>query len=90
MSHLNDRSYPIVFLEHKNVKAFITHAGLMGTQESIYCGVPMIAVPLFADQPLNADSYVKKKIAVKLDFREITTKSFTIAINEVLNNPEYK
>ena len=76
--------------EHKNVKAFVTHGGLMGTLESIYCAVPMVGVPLFGDQMINIKSYEKKNIAVSMDYKTITAKKFTDALNKVLNNPEYR
>lgn len=75
---------------HKNIKAFITHGGLMGTQEGIYCGVPMIGIPLFIDQFTNVDLYVSNKIAVKMSHREITEEKFDNALNEILYNPIYK
>jgi N-glycosyltransferase len=33
---------------------FITHAGFGGIQESLAAGVPMVAMPLYAEQPINA------------------------------------
>ena len=41
-------------LAHPNIKMFITHCGLMSHQEAVYHGVPFIALPVFADQPINA------------------------------------
>lgn len=77
-------------LEHKNVKAFVTHGGLMGTQEAIYYGVPLLGIPLFGDQHFNVKAYVKRRIAVKVDLQEITEESFTHALKEILYNPQYK
>ena len=61
----------------------------MGTQEAIYFGVPLVAVPLFGDQHFNAKAYAKRNIAVYIELQEITEKSFTRALKEVLGNPIY-
>lgn len=77
-------------LKHRNVRAFITHGGLMGTQEAISCGVPMIGIPLFADQFINIDSYVHKNIAVKLDYKTLTEDDMMNALNAILYKPIYR
>ncbi|XP_058806793.1 UDP-glycosyltransferase UGT5-like isoform X2 [Phymastichus coffea] len=77
-------------LQHPNVKAFITHGGLLGTQESIYYGVPMICLPLVVDQWTNANSYVSKKIAITLDITKVTEDEFDFALGEILNNSIYR
>ncbi|XP_012219186.1 UDP-glycosyltransferase UGT5-like isoform X2 [Linepithema humile] len=79
----------IKVLKHPNIKGFITHGGLMSTQEAIILGVPMIGIPLFADQFLNIDIYVKKNIAVKLDLYTMTEKDVDEALNAILWNPIY-
>ena len=39
---------------HPNVKVFISHCGMLGTQEALYAGTPMLGLPIFGDQPKNA------------------------------------
>lgn len=75
------------FAEHKNIRAFITHGGLMGTQEAIACAVPMIAMPLFGDQFANTDLYVKIKVALRLNYQDMTEEKLDKALAEVLYNP---
>ncbi|XP_046736277.1 UDP-glucosyltransferase 2-like [Diprion similis] len=79
----------LAVLQHKNARAFVTHGGLMGTQEAIYYGIPMIGIPLFGDQIQNIDSYVKMGIAVYINNEEITEENLDAAFNAVLNDPSY-
>ncbi|XP_018325089.1 UDP-glucuronosyltransferase 1-9 isoform X2 [Agrilus planipennis] len=39
---------------HPNVKAFISHGGMLGTTETVQCGVPALVMPQFGDQFTNA------------------------------------
>lgn len=39
---------------HPNVKAFISHGGLLGTTEAVHCGVPVLIMPQYGDQHTNA------------------------------------
>ncbi|XP_032679120.1 UDP-glucuronosyltransferase 2A3-like isoform X2 [Odontomachus brunneus] len=81
----------IAVLKHKNVRAFITHGGLMGTQEAINYEVPMIGIPLFGDQSVNIKSYVKKKVAISLNsIKNVTEEKLTSALNSILNDPTYR
>ncbi|XP_058239343.1 UDP-glucuronosyltransferase 2C1-like isoform X3 [Hemibagrus wyckioides] len=77
-------------LGHPKTKAFITHGGTNGIYEAIYHGVPMVGLPLFADQPDNVNHMKTKGAAVMLDFNKMNTEDLKQALNDVINNPSYK
>ncbi|XDB51441.1 hypothetical protein ABFV05_005057 [Capra hircus] len=77
-------------LGHPKTKAFITHGGTNGIYEAIYHGIPMVGIPLFADQPDNIAHMKAKGTAVSLDFEKMSTRDLLNALKEVINNPSYK
>lgn len=74
-------------LGHNNTKVFITHAGLLSVTEAIHFSKPVIAVPIFGDQPQNAKKCSNEKYGIHLDYFNFTGDSVTWAINEILSNP---
>lgn len=76
-------------LAHPNIKLFISHGGLLSTTETIYHGVPVLAIPLLADQKLNARLIVNGGFGAALSYGELNEESFRDGINQVLNNPEF-
>jgi glucuronosyltransferase len=82
----------VIFLNtkgHPNVRVFITHGGLLGTQEAVHAGVPMIAIPLFADQYLNIRNCVAKGISVMVEYNAVTKESLSNALKTVLHDSRY-
>ncbi|XP_046736270.1 UDP-glucosyltransferase 2-like [Diprion similis] len=77
-------------LKHKNIRGFITHGGLMGLQEAVAYGVPLIGIPLFGDQMGNIDICVDREIAVRLDYRDLKADKVVAAIKTVTQDPKYK
>ncbi|KPJ21665.1 Ecdysteroid UDP-glucosyltransferase [Papilio machaon] len=55
-------------LAHPNVKVFITHGGLLSTLEALKYGVPLLAIPVFGDQPGNAIRAMRSGYARKVTF----------------------
>lgn len=76
-------------LAHPNVKLFITHGGLLGSQEGIYHGVPMLGIPFLIDQHINTKRAAMQGYALKLEFANVTVESLRWAISELLHNPGY-
>ncbi len=70
---------------------FITHAGMGGTGESIYYGVPMIAIPQMDEQAITARQIEKNGLGFAFcDKNEITSEKLKAAIETLLNNPAYR
>ncbi|XP_047422671.1 UDP-glucuronosyltransferase 2B20-like isoform X3 [Sciurus carolinensis] len=77
-------------LGHPKTKAFITHGGTNGIYEAIYHGIPMVGIPLFADQ-YDSISHMKiKGAAVRLDFNTMSSTDLLKALNTVIKEPSYK
>ncbi|EDW76284.2 uncharacterized protein Dwil_GK14744 [Drosophila willistoni] len=76
-------------LAHPNIKLFITHAGKGGIIESQYHGKPMLALPVFADQPYNAAVMVNLGFGLSLEMIKFEETLFKDRLNEVLDNPKY-
>jgi glucuronosyltransferase len=76
-------------LAHPKVKLFISHGGLRSIEETIDREVPMILIPVWYDQPLNAYIMQNHNISMTLnilDFEESTLRSMIL---EMIKN-EYK
>lgn len=76
-------------LAHKNVKVFIGHGGIFGTQEAIYHAVPMILFPFYGDQHLNGHKMEQRGIGLLQAMSTLTSESLLNAINTVSNNQSY-
>ncbi|XP_055920857.1 UDP-glucosyltransferase 2-like isoform X1 [Eupeodes corollae] len=72
---------------HPNVKVFMTHAGLMGSTEAAYCGVPVVATPMYGDQFLNAAALAHRGMGTILKYEDITEATVVKAIRLVLEKP---
>lgn len=71
--------------EHENIKAFVSHAGILSTIEAVDAGIPVIAVPLFGDQYGNAAVLQDAGMATIVDYQDLKKEFLLDAINEVLD-----
>ncbi|MBU2666023.1 glycosyl transferase [Actinoplanes bogorensis] len=67
--------------------AFLTHAGMGGSSEGLYAGVPMIAAPQATDQFANADQLVALGVARAVDSHSVTPTELRDALL-ALTTPE--
>ncbi|XP_008334146.1 UDP-glucuronosyltransferase 2C1-like isoform X1 [Cynoglossus semilaevis] len=77
-------------LGHPKTRAFITHGGANGIYEAIYHGVPMVGIPMFADQPSNIIHMTARGAARIVDLNFMTTEDLKDAITTVVNDKSYK
>ncbi|XP_068906139.1 UDP-glucosyltransferase 2-like isoform X2 [Tenebrio molitor] len=80
----------IEILCHPNVKLFVTHGGLLSGQESVYCGVPRLGIPIFSDQFNNIRAAEKMGVAIKVAYHEISKEKILKAARKLLDDPVYK
>jgi UDP:flavonoid glycosyltransferase YjiC (YdhE family) len=69
---------------------FLTHAGFSGIRESLSVGVPMVALPLFAEQPENAARVDKLRLGVQANAAGLTPDALAANLKRVLNEPSYR
>lgn len=77
----------LFYLGHPNCKLFITHGGVHSTIESIYHGVPMLAVPVFGDQQGNSLRAQYRGVAIQVPYFDLTHEAFGSALYKLLNDP---
>lgn len=86
----NVRVYPYVPQARLLARAgaFITHAGMNSVMESLYFGVPMVAVPQgLLDQTLTAQRISELGLGVTLDEAELSAAALRAAVERVSRDP---
>jgi len=74
----------------KYTDVFITHGGMNSVHESIYYGVPVVAIPQRADQPFVAKRLADLSLGKVIQNDELSVENLKSSVNEVLTNPVYK
>ncbi|XP_046747843.1 UDP-glycosyltransferase UGT5-like [Diprion similis] len=77
-------------LAHPNLKVFIYQGGLQSTEEAIHYGVPLIGLPVFADQDMQVYKMVSLGVAKRLEITRVTRQSLLEAIHAITLDSSYK
>ncbi|XP_030831932.1 UDP-glucuronosyltransferase 1-2 [Strongylocentrotus purpuratus] len=77
-------------LGHPKARLFITHGGLNGITEAVYYAVPMVVMPIFAEQHSNAVKVEVKGMGRRLQKNSISYDSVKMAVMDVLLNQSYR
>ncbi|MCE4944138.1 glycosyl transferase [Streptomyces albulus] len=70
----------------RQADAFVTHAGMGGSQEGLANGVPMVCVPQAADQFMNADALEALGVARQLTKGQVTAEALGAAVRAVVDD----
>ncbi|KAJ2949071.1 hypothetical protein O0L34_g6010 [Tuta absoluta] len=76
-------------LAHPNIKVFVSHGGLIGTQEAVFHGVPIIGIPIYADQYNNLLRAQDIGIGRILLYHDITEDTLRNTLNDVIKDNTY-
>ncbi|KAG0713354.1 UDP-glucuronosyltransferase 1-1 [Chionoecetes opilio] len=68
------------------LRLFITHGGLLSTLESMYHGVSVLGMPVFADQHTNMMEVEQNGWGKVLHWSELTPETLRQKISEVIND----
>ena len=77
-------------LAHPNTKLFISHCGLLSTQESLWYGVPVLGFPIYADQPQNAIRLKELGVGEELSIHDFSEDDLYETIKKMIEDPKYK
>jgi MGT family glycosyltransferase len=75
----------------KRSSLFITHGGMNSASEAIQYSVPLVCLPIAADQPLVAERLCEDlKLGIRFDISNLNINEINNAIEEVLTNETYR
>ena len=77
-------------LAHPNLKAFVTHGGLLSTQEALFHEVPLVGVPISNDQKPNMLRAEANGFAKMLTLQTMTKDDLVSAIKMAMNSNEMR
>ncbi|XP_053976521.1 uncharacterized protein LOC128875172 [Hylaeus volcanicus] len=77
-------------LAHPNIKLFIYQGGLQSTEEAVKFAVPVLGIPMIADQTYQTGRMEALGVGKHLDITSITRDELESAIREIITDKSYK
>lgn len=75
-----------ISLEHPKAKVFVSHCGGNSVNEAVVDGVPVLAIPLFADQFDGATRLAARGAAIRLFKTSLTGQLIHESIMKLIND----
>ncbi|CAG4949319.1 unnamed protein product [Colias eurytheme] len=72
-------------LKHPKVKVLMCHGGKLGITEAVSAGKPIIVIPMFAEQKVNAEAIKAAGIGEVLSLPHLTKQNLGTALHNVLS-----
>ncbi len=88
--HIRIEQYVPYSLLIDYLDAVVMHGGFTSVMTSLSKGLPIVFVPLSADQPRNAARFTHLGAGLTVQRSELTARSIRGAVIEVLHNPSYR
>ncbi|HEX2913130.1 MAG TPA: glycosyltransferase [Chloroflexia bacterium] len=74
----------------KHIDLMVMHGGSNSLLAALEVGLPLVVVPLIADQFFNAHITEKLQLGEVVRFEQLTPENIRVAVDEVLANPVYR
>ncbi|KAI6179038.1 Glucuronosyltransferase [Aphelenchoides besseyi] len=80
----------VTILSDPRTQLFISHCGQNSAMESAMSGVPVLSLPLFADQNYNAALLIRRGMSLYQNIHNIDEEELVAKIGRLLNEPSFK
>ncbi|KAI6234209.1 UDP-glucuronosyltransferase [Aphelenchoides fujianensis] len=77
-------------LAHERTRVYVTHGGLKSTKEAVCARVPVVYMPLYAEQTYNSHMSVRMQFALPLNKFTVNAREIEAAVREMAENGRYK
>ncbi|WP_406690924.1 glycosyltransferase [Saccharopolyspora sp. ID03-671] len=74
----------------RHASAFVSHAGMNSTMESLHHGVPLVTVPQMPEQAANAARAAELGLGIKLDSNTVTAAELRESVDRIAADAEVR